>query len=248
MIKHKAGQYICGVCQSKYQTKQTLNEHESECHKKQTEKSTCTVCGQTFANEHSLKQHNTSKHKTSTTLPVGHPDRAKDKNKSKDSYENKSADIACIQCGQRFSTGKEIDEHMQKHKEEETNGKFEEYKESRICRYHKRGVCNKGRLCKFVHNNQERHFAPPCSKGQSCFFLKQNRCNFFHPGVGVQNPRMHSIPQEQTFGQYRECRYQNDCWNVETCPFMHSGKGFQFVQKTNRPPMGAKQRNSWMNY
>ena len=226
MTKHVAGQYICEKCNVRHMTKQKLNEHMKDCHKKQMENEqgngNCNICDKVFANPHSLKQHNTSKHNSSSKLPLGHPDQAKEKNNS----EPKSAHIACVQCGKRFSCGREIDEHMREHRDEAVNGEFEEYKNNRICRYFRRGTCTRGQQCRFSHNieNQTRQFTPRCTKGESCFFLQQNRCSFFHPGVGVQRPR------------------------TEPGASTNPNQGFQFAQRMNRPPIGAKQMNMWKNY
>ena len=246
MIKHRAGQYTCEVCKVRFQNKQKLNEHINISHKKQTvnhqNEIRCDVCDKTFASEHSLKQHNSSKHYATPKLPVGHPEKAARKEK-----ENNHADIACVQCGKRFSNGRDVDDHMLTHKDEEENAAFEGYTETRVCRYFRRGACVKGNMCRFVHNNtnQGRVFTLRCAKGQACIFLQQNRCSFFHPGVGVQKPRMQSESQDQTAGQSRECRYKNDCWNRETCPFTH--QGFLFVQKMNKPPIGVRNMKVWKN-
>ena len=225
MTKHIAGQYICENCKVRHKTKQNLNEHMQDCHKKKTVNQpvfNCDSCDKTFATEHSMKQHNTSKHRNDSTLPVGHPDQAKGKNNS----ANKASNIACVHCGKRFSNGTQIDEHMNEHRDETTNGKFEEYKETRMCRFFKRGACTKGSQCRFSHGNenQSRQFTPRCSKGESCFFFHQNRCSFFHPGVGVQRPR------------------------TEPASSWHPRQGFQFAHRMNRPPIGEKQMNKWKNY
>ena len=128
-----------------YQSKQKLNEHINTSHKKQTvnqqNENRCDMCDKTFASEHSLKQHNSSKHQAIPKLPVGHPEKVTSKEK-----ENNLADIACVQCGQRFANGKDVDEHMLTHKDEEENGIFKGYTETRVCRYFRRGACVKGSL------------------------------------------------------------------------------------------------------
>ena len=38
MTKHRGGQYICSSCETKFKPKIELNDHNSQCHKKQSEK------------------------------------------------------------------------------------------------------------------------------------------------------------------------------------------------------------------
>ena len=104
----------------------------------------------------------------------------------------------------------------------------------------------RGIQCRFAHVEQYRQVAPQCQKGPMCWFLKQNKCSFFHPGIGVQNPRTKSLPR-QSF-EKKACRYKDDCWNLDTCPFEHPRKGFQFAQKTNSPPMNTMHMNPWLDY
>ena len=99
--------------------------------------------------------------------------------------------------------------------------------------------------CKFkqVTQNEVRDFTPRCSKGQECLFFQQNRCYYFHPGVGVQRPRI----QNGQFGG-QECRYKDDCWNLDTCTYVHPHQVFQFGQRMNGPPLGMRMRNMRMDY
>ena len=250
MTKHRAGQYICGQCGEKFKTKGELNEHMDQYHKQsqnQQERLSCAKCGKVFSGEHSLKQHISSKHTEIKHLPVGHPDQAKLKNTSNSSISN-TAHILCGQCGKAFKTGEEVEVHMQVHIhiEEEEKGTFLEKNELKICRYFKRGFCSKGNQCRFIHSKQYQQPTPQCDKGSMCTFLKQNRCSFFHPGIGVQNPRKTFSPIQTN--ETRACRYKSQCWKIDVCPFEHPRKGFQFAQKTNRPPMKTNHMNLWMDY
>ena len=115
--------------------------------------------------------------------------------------------------------------------------------QEKTCRYFRRGLCLKGDLCPFRHQNTDANFTPACSRGQGCTFFMQNRCNFYHPGVGVQAPK--SQQRAGYDGIQRECRYKDDCWNIMTCSFLHPQQGFQFVRNMNRPPPNM---NIWRNY
>ena len=243
MTKHIAGQYICENCEEKFKTKPELKEHIDRFHK-----FTCTKCDKVFVSEHSLKQHTAPIHAASQQndirqLPVGHPEQAKLKN-SKNGSKSNQGHVVCGQCGKAFTSGSEVDDHMLIHIEEEENGAFRENKELKTCRYFKRGVCTKGIHCRFAHVKQNVQVPPQCNKGQMCRFLKQNRCSFFHPGIGVQNPRNKSQPRQAY--EKKACRYKSECWKSDTCPFEHPRRGFQFAQKTNRPPMNTIHMNPWL--
>ena len=69
-------------------------------------------CDKEFLSQHSLKQHLNSKHKNEGELPVEHPQRAQKQN-------NQTYNIACVQCDRRFSTGKEVQDHIQEHNKEQ---------------------------------------------------------------------------------------------------------------------------------
>ena len=111
----------------------------------------------------------------------------------------------------------------------------------KVCRYFQNGFCRKGDQCLFKHTDIQTNSTPMCGRGQGCFFFQQNRCNFFHPGVGVQMPRM------QHKSKTAECRYREQCWNISECPFSHPNQGFQFVQRQTRPPQGVRM-SVWRNY
>ena len=243
MIKHRAGQYICQKCKETFQTTEELNNHVARSHEVQTtgtsnnqEMSNCSYCDKTFINMHSVQQHISSKHKTPTSLPVGHPEWNKQKEKQRYSVGS----IQCVKCSKTFSSGKEIDNHMREHSdEEETNAPFVEQGEIKICRYFRRGFCFKGSSCKFKHSEgyEQKSFTPKCRKGESCFFLRQNRCKFVHDGIGKQNNNTED----------RECRYKNNCRKIRTCSFIHPSKDFRIPQQMNWPPIRA-QINPWIEY
>ena len=177
-----------------------------------------------------------SKHSNEKELPVGHPQRAHMKN-------NESTNIACLQCDKRFTNGKEIQDHMKEHTGGNAGQEFKNPGVDKICRYFKNGFCRKGDQCLFKHTEGQTNFTPKCARGTGCFFLQQNRCHYFHPGVGVQMPRM------QTESLQSECRYKEQCWNISTCSFFHSNsnQGFRFAQRQSRPPQGIRM-NMWRDY
>ena len=94
----------------------------------------CISCDKEFLNQHSLKQHLNSKHKTEGELPVGHPQRSQKQN-------NLSQNTACVQCDRRFTTGKEVQDHMQEHIGNNKEQNFINPDMDKIRRYFKRGFC-----------------------------------------------------------------------------------------------------------
>ena len=241
MIKHNMGQYICSKCKVGHKTKRELIEHNQQMHKANDDlvNLVCITCDKEFPSQHSLKQHMNSKHNSQDGLPVGHPQRAEKKNQE-------SLKIACTQCDKKFATGNQIDEHMKEHVGyEQTNQAFAKPVADKICRYFSRnGYCIKGDNCLFKHGQTQQNPTPMCGRGQGCIFLQQNRCNFFHPGVGVQQPRM----QQKSYQP--ECRYGDQCWNISNCSFSHTNQGFRFAQRRNQPPQGVtvKGMSYWKDY
>ena len=244
MMKHKGGQNNCGQRSVRQNTKENMNVHVKEPHKKQTDVNEikCNFCDKLFTSEHSLKQHRTSKHRGSIDVPVGHAE-YQAYNRTNTSNTNK---VKCGQCGKGFSNGTGIDEHLAEHQEEAENGNFQNFQKPIICRYFRRGACTKGMQCKFSHTNlnPQKQSIPLCRKGDDCVFFKQNRCAFFHTGVGVQKEFGQKIYQSR---QKRECRYKNDCWRISTCFFSHPTQGFRFAHKTQEPPIAKRQIKVWMD-
>ena len=232
MLKH-TGQYMCGVCDKMFKTKNEAKEHE-ETH---SNKFVCITCDKVFLSEHSFKQHMQSKHgnndRARTSLPVGHPNRYQ----RKESVQN----IPCTICSKVFATGKEVDDHMEFHKEEnKTQQGFQSTWKEKICRYFRNGFCFKGEQCLFKHIEASGHQAPPCRRGQQCSFKARNMCKFFHSEQINQNS------QEK---RMKECKFQERCWNMVSCLYSHSTQqGFQFSRGHNRPPQGVTNMSAWLEY
>ena len=165
MLKHE-GQYICPKCKLGYKTKKEMNEHMQAQHKVQQDSVNlaCISCDKTFPSQHSLKQHLNSKHKKEEELPVGHPQRAQNKN-------NESPKIACVQCDRRFSTGREVQDHMLEHTGNKAEQSFKTPVMDKVCRYFQNGFCRKGDQCLFKHTDIQTNSTPMCGRGQGCFFF-----------------------------------------------------------------------------
>ena len=222
--------YACEKCDQTFPTKTEHNKHKTEAHvnTQNGRVFTCITCDSKFESEHSVKQHMQSKHKSASSFPVGHPQRYA-------RVQPSSMNIACTKCNKRFATGNQVEDHMSEHDED---SKFTNPQDAKLCRYFRRGRCLKGDTCSYKHQTP-----PVCNKGPECVFLAQNRCRFHHPGYLNNNDK--SMKQ-------RECKFKNDCWKISTCSYFHPQQGFQFVQRSSRPPryMGTSVRNMdlWRDY
>jgi hypothetical protein len=124
-----------------------------------------------------------------------------------------------------------------------------------LCRYFANGYCVKGESCSFSHipNNS----VSTCRNGQRCGYLANGVCSFFHPGVGVQQPRFNNqsvnfVNNQNGFGTNqrtpfnneqspRWCRWMEDCNRVPNCPFAHYEQDFPPMSKNNPPENQRKQ-------
>ena len=245
MLKH-TGQYPCDICKQLFKTDVEMKEHK-RVHNKSQEKTEliCIACDKAFQSEHSFKQHMLAKHHTRNqsrsvtpdrgdkqSLPVGHPQR----------YQNKNINqnIACLQCSKVFATGREVEDHMTEHTEENMNQmEFEVPQQDKICRYFRKGFCFKGDQCVFKHSKMHEPQAPMCNRGPLCIFKAQNRCLFLHPELDSQN-------SQQKWK--RECRFKEKCWNISSCLYSHNMQGFRFSGRNTRPPLMARNMNTWKDY
>lgn len=118
----------------------TTNDLDTHTHSTK-EESECTVCEKTFENLHSLKQHTATKHNNTSKIPVD----------SEKQMQSETMEFKCVKCFRIFSNGKDIHWHMREHIEEQECGRFQETKNSRMCRYFRQGLCAKGKVCNFAH-------------------------------------------------------------------------------------------------
>ena len=75
-----------------------------------------------------------------------------------------------------------------------------------VCKYYRQGRCTR-QECSFRHPESLamkphlQQYTPACTRGPNCVFFANNRCHYFHPGVGVQMPRVtenkHHMRQSQ---------------------------------------------------
>ena len=236
MTKHNG--YVCNKCNKNLKSQGELNDHILKEHNPQL--LDCTKCSKQFTAKNALSQHMNSQHPENP--PVGHSQWAQQK--------NNSHDYSCTQCSRGFENLQELKEHKKtKHNNQNSNGLL---MLDIPCRFFKQGRCNK-ELCRFSHKQQNnREFAPECTRGQQCQFFAWGSCNFFHKGVGVQQPKKQQNLQRQSMQQQnmqqrnmqqsnmqqqnrqqeenKRCHFQDRCWN-QNCKFMHEdfslGKSFQ---------------------
>ena len=209
--KHK-GQYICLDCKKAFTTMNILHSHRAEVHRNNT--IICSKCNKQFQTNNSYKQHVNTKHVD--TVPVGHQEwtprqyeeveyqdnthrcpecpaqfPTKEHLKSHMDRHQDEGEYPCFQCEINFNSKIEMDEHMRS-----DHGQFESQK--KVCRHFRQGNCLKGNQCKFWHpqtryQSRQHNFSPACNRGPTCAFKAQNRCNYFHPGIGVQQAKWSAV-------------------------------------------------------
>ena len=212
--KHTA-KFRCETCNEEFFTRQKLNEHIKTHHNKNTTQSTenvntCRHCNKKFENHASLMQHIKSKHEL-LTLPVGHPDRARQQNcevfecphcpaKCKTRTDlnlhmiTHNKDIVCQQCDEMFQTKSDLNHHMR------TN--HDGFKKVRkMCRYFLQGRCTKGIQCQFDHSQ----------RGTNQRQYNQTNHNNQHN-------------QQYNQSQTNQTKFTPQCKRGQMCPFLDQGK------------------------
>ena len=212
MVRHRT--YICDQCQNVFKDQADLNSHLKIVHITGT--FNCNKCKKQFKAENSLKQHMSTQHmkpQESVSPPIGHPQWAMERN------ETNILDYTCNQCESAFSELKDLRYHKaNEHQGKSFNGFWNVQKQ---CHFFKQGRCNRIR-CRFAHGppvqqqqeeqdrqGQQQHGDHPlCTRGDQCQFLAWGTCNYFHPGVGVQQPRQQQNGR-QLNGLQQNSRQQN---------------------------------------
>ena len=151
--------------------------------------------------------------------PVGHSQWAEERN------QGQIMDYCCNRCGSCFEELKQLNEHKKTYHMGQTFNGFKTVRGQ--CHFYLEGRCNKN-PCKFSHGQQQQQQpeqqqeqqqqrSPACTRGQNCRFLAWGICNFFHPGVGVQQPKVQIQNQNM---HKKKCHFQLNCWNPD-CAFEH---------------------------
>ena len=217
----------------------------------------CNKCDKTFQTHVALKQHAQSKHEASARLPVGHQAWAREpgrggkvvkfsctecqadfQNKTDLSVHVKShnSNISCNKCGQIFQTVGDQSHHKRTAHRDRNQDGFTKVQSP--CRYFLQGWCAKGDMCHFSHflnRNQDAQWGqgeqvPRCTRGPGCRFWAQGTCFFFHPRIASPG-RGSAVGGQDRGGQGQlpimPCKFQEKCWNQETCRFSHEDFGLQ---------------------
>ena len=215
MTKHN--QYECNKCEKRLKTQGNLNDHIQREHR--PDLFNCTKCSKQFPAKNALNQHMNSQHPINP--PVGHSQWAQQK--------NNNSDYSCTHCESGFESLNELRMHKKsKHNGQNSNGIVIS---ATLCKFYIQGRCDR-KQCRFSHEKQQhqnhRERAPECSRGQQCQFFAWGKCNFFHKGVGVQQPRDQQNRQQHT---QKKCHFQERCWN-QNCEFSHKdfSMGIQFQE------------------
>ena len=237
LTKHKG--YKCSKCEKSEKTQGDLNYHMQIKHRPDLH--TCNKCQKQFQAKNALKQHMNSQHPNNP--PVGHPNWASERNNAQ------SLDYCCNQCGSMFEDVRQLNEHKRTNHEGQSFNGFKIVKQS--CHFYRQGRCDRN-PCRFAHDEQQlkrqqqhqqqqqqqqvqqqqqqQQQIPACTRGQNCRFLEWGTCNYFHPGVGVQQPRKQQNSQQQKPRMQQQqnqqqqlpkmCHFQDRCWNAN-CGFFH---------------------------
>ena len=212
----------CNKCQYIAKTNDMMKKHTKRHHKdlgtvedpRSAEKFTCGNCGLEVDSRTKLDAHIDRNHK--------------------EIHE-------CDKCGVEVNCSDDLEEHIEVYH----NEPFQQVASVRICRANKNGRCQRGRTCMFRHpqphvqpqqsnsrspNNKPSVNVPFCNEGKWCTFLAEGRCNYFHPGVGVQKPKIekssrkpYQISKEQ---EWKTCKFAARCDRRPFCPFKHYDQDF----------------------
>ena len=233
-MKHTTGQYQCQRgegCKLAFKSWKELDDHIKSIHsQKKPDVATsfnCDVCKHSFDAKAKLRIHVEKNHA-------------------------KGGSFKCENCGKVFTTQHDRKEHMDK-----CNQGFETIK-TQSCRFYANGICIKGDSCSFLHqpNHQPNYSTTPhCRNGLRCGYFANGVCSFFHPGVGVQRPRLStssgyksSINQQMFENNHRQnrgwCRFLEDCTRVPNCPFIHHEEDFPPLGQNNPPENTRNQRRT----
>ena len=215
--------FRCETCNEEFFTRQKLNEHIKSHHNKNdtqraailntvsSTKMKCRHCDKEFENSASLMQHTKSKHESSVTLPVGHPDRARQQNdavfecpqcpaqcKTRTDLNlhmitHSRKGIECQECEEMFETKSDLNHHMRTNH----NG-FQRLRT--LCRYFLQGRCTKGNQCKFEHSQ----------RGSNQRQYNQSNHNNQHN-------------QQYNQSQYNQTNFTPQCKRGQMCPFLAQG-------------------------
>ena len=212
------GQYQCqrGCKKVAFKTVKLLDEHIKLQHSNiDVNEYPCDMCDSEFTAQFQLRQHKTKKH----------------------ANINVHTSSNCLYCGQIFTYDEDLKNHL-----ENCDGGFSSVK-SKECHYYNRGGCRRGDACRFTHIKQrDERIYPECRNGPRCRYMASGVCNFFHAGVGIQNPRHQEDPQQSSSEQEgrKFCRFLEDCSRVPNCPFLHSEQDF--------PRLPRRASQDWEEY
>ena len=139
--------------------------------------------------------------------------------------QTNSSEFDCKDCGEIFKTKNEFALH-----EKNCSEGFTE-RETKECRYYKRGNCKKGADCKFKHSGARR-----CRNGPRCRYYAQGRCHFFH-----ERSEANRVPTTSDYsGEFKYCMYGAECRNMPVCPLFHYSQDFPPFPMRRNPPIGAR--------
>ena len=127
--------------------------------------------------------------------------------------------LVCSRCEEIFDNQYELKGHIR-----QCTSNIKSDSEERICYFFQNGRCRKGDACRFRHSEAVK--SRPCRYGVNCRFFDRGVCKFDH-----------SMDKER-FNNSRWCRYQEDCFRVPNCQFLHAyEQDFPKLPTHNGPPI-----------
>ena len=221
-VAHTVGQYQCQRgCKLVFKTWKNLDEHIKKEHaeKQQSNEYKCDQCDETFTAQYHLRQHLAKKHVRLHSNPEK---------------------FDCDLCGLIVQN----DLQLIRHKLDCTAG-FEKVTKQ-ICRYFLNDRCWRGNQCKFVHkeesmiNNQN---LLGCKNGPGCSYFRNGSCRYSHENV--RNESQHRRFDNKF--SHKWCIYEEGCFNLPNCSFIHKESDFPKLPQTSKPPI-PENIAMWQDY
>ena len=235
--------FKCKQCSFKTKKKQLLNGH-AIAHTGQYQCQQCKSAYKSWKNldDHIKKDHGNSKQSESFNCEecglifnaAFHLRKHMEKN------HTKLPKFECENCGWKVQN----DLQLIRHKLGCTGG-FEEI-QKQSCRYFVKGNCWKGNQCKFYHEENRMKSSentPDCKNGPGCPYLSRGVCRFSH----VTHRNVPSSENNKIRNNDKWCRYQEQCYKIPNCGFVHRDSDFPNLPKTNNPPLWENIK-MWLEY
>ena len=100
------------------------------------------------------------------------------------------------------------------------------HKRKIACRFFIKGICNRGRFCKFEHNRSESQVQEPINNNRQYGFQQRGQSlNFNNNNNSNTENYLFNNPQQQPFTNFhqsnRQCKFRENCHKFPNCGFFH---------------------------